>query len=177
MKNGLIRLAFAVSTVLFAGGAAAQDTADVEVTATIVAACSVGNGAATIALGNLQMIDTNGGQTTADDVGSTTFPAICTNGTDAPTFSYASANVDGTSFRLIGADSTEYITYTLHQDSTGTLGAVTHATHAAHPDFTADGTSQNLAIAVKLTPAQKAAKTVQSYSDTITVTVSFADPD
>ncbi|QHE87183.1 hypothetical protein F9K07_20905 [Hydrogenophaga sp. BPS33] len=173
MKTKLIRLALAMGTVFFAGAAAAaDDTSEIEVSASIAAACSVGDGT-TIDLGALQMITAEGVQNTADDVDSTTFSAICTTGTTMPTFKYVSANTTGTDFVLEGA--TESIVYTLHQDTTGTLAAVTHNTDAAHPDFVVDGTSKDLPIAVKVTQAQKAGKPTGAYTDLITVTVTFDD--
>lgn len=176
MKTKLIPLALAMSTVFFASAAVAvevDDTSEIQVSASIAAACSVGNGAS-ISLGSLQMISTSGTQNTADDVATTTFPAICTLGTTMPTFKYESQNGGGTSFALLGPSSAT-IAYTLHQDSTGTLAAVTHDTDAAHPDFEVDGTSQSLPVAVKVTQAQKAEKPVGSYEDVITVTVTFDD--
>jgi spore coat protein U-like protein len=175
MKTKLIRLALAMGTVFFAGAAAAaEDTSSIDVSASIAAACSVGNGTA-IAFGSLDMITGDGTQSTADDVETTTFPAICTTGTTIPTFKYASTNGGGTGFALLHGGSAETIAYTLHQDSTGTLAAVSHNTDAAHPDFVVDGTSRSLPVAVKVTPAQKAEKPVGTYEDVITVTVTFEE--
>jgi spore coat protein U-like protein len=166
------RLAWALCA-MFVAGAAMADTATINVTASIEETCSVGNGG-TIALGTLSMIDDDGAQTTDDSVTSSTFSAICTNGTAAPKFAYSSGNEDGGNFRLIGAtDDDVFITYTLHQDSTATEGAVTHAAENDHPDFTANGVSQDLPLSVKVAPSAKAGKLAQSYSDTITITVSF----
>jgi spore coat protein U-like protein len=176
MKLKKTHIASALCAMLIAGAAMA-DTATIEVTASISEACSVGNGTA-IALGAMDMIDSNGGQATSDSVMSTTFAAICTNGTTAPKFSYASANEDGGNFRLKGdTDDEVFITYTLHQDTDASGSAVTADTEGDHPDFTADGTAQDLPLSVKVTSTDRAGKLAQSYADTITVTVSFGDGD
>ena len=179
MKTKISKLALTIGALMMTGGAmaASGDTSTVGSTATVAADCTVGAGSA-IALGTLTMLTTDGTQTTADSTIGATFPAICTNGTTSPKFAYSSANSStGTGvaadFRLIGGTTaTEFITYTPYPTSGGT-GTAVSGTAAAHPDFTANGVSQSLALSAKILAADKAKKSVQSYSDTITVTVSF----
>lgn len=174
MNTKFSKLALAIGALVMAGGAwAVDDTSTIGVSATVEAACSVGAGTA-IGLSSLVMITADGTTSTADSVATNTFPAICTNGTTLPKFAYSSANDASGVFQLIGATTaTEFIAYTLHQDATGTLAAVAKATAIAHPAFTANGVSQTLSLAAKIVPAAKNGKSVQAYSDTVTITSSF----
>lgn len=176
MKTKISKLTLAIGALMMAGGAmAASDTSTVGSTATVAAECTVGAGSE-IALGALAMLTTDGTQTSADSTATAKFPAICTNGTTSPKFAYSSANssTGGTAdFRLIGGTTaTEFITYTPYPSSDGT-GTAVSGTAAAHPSFTANGVSQSLDLSAKILAADKATKSVQSYSDTITITVSF----
>ncbi|KAI3603852.1 hypothetical protein D8I24_2789 (plasmid) [Cupriavidus necator H850] len=134
----------------------------------------MGNGGG-IAFSNLTMLDlSTATQTTADSTAASTFPAICTNGTGSPTFTYTSANTSGTDFRFIGGtDAAVFITYTLYPSADGTGTAIVGGNAVAHPDFTADGTTKTLNLSAKILAAAKAAKKVQTYSDTITITAGW----
>jgi spore coat protein U-like protein len=171
MKTKISKLALAMGALVMAGGVLA-DTSTMTSSATVAAGCSVGAGGA-IALGALAMLTTDGTQTAADSTAGATFPAICTNGTTSPKFAYVSANGLTGSFRLKGGTTaTEFITYTAHPSSNGS-GTAVSGTAAAYTGFTANGVSQSLDLSAKILAADKATKSVQSYSDTITITVSF----
>lgn len=170
------KLALAIGALLMAGGAmAATDTSTMEVTASVAAACSVGNGG-TMALGAITMLSADGTQTSTDTTAATaTFPAICTTGTSAPTFTYDSANVLTGAFRLKGVTTTtEFITYTLYPSNNGSGTVIASGVAAAYSGFTIDGTSKNLALSARIAPGAKSGQSVQNYADTITITVTFS---
>jgi spore coat protein U-like protein len=123
------------------------------------------------------MLDTTNADqdTTTNDVGPGALYAICTSGTSTPMLRFQSANVSGTSFRLKGADGTTYITYTLWEGNSGSSGtSIAYNTDAAFTGFTADGTRKTLALSMEVPHANKVGKGIQLYSDTITVTSSYA---
>lgn len=174
MNTKISKLALAIGAMVMAGGAWA-DTSSMAASATVAAECAVGNGGE-IALGTLEMLNLDTAtQTTVDTTAGATFPAICTNGTTLPKFAYVSANAVTTDFRLKGAGTTanDYITYTPYPSSGGTGTPIVGAVAVAHPDFTVNGMSQPLALSAKILASSKAAKLVQAYSDTITITVSW----
>ena len=162
------------------GGVWAQTTTSTStpstmaVEATIVAECAVANGGVH-SFGTLTMLDkSNAQQASADEMTVSTFPAICTNGTASPTFTYVSANTSGADFRLRGATSSaEFITYTPYQNTTANGTAIVGATAVAHPDFIANGTTNTLALSARILAADKATKSAQAYSDTITITAGW----
>jgi spore coat protein U-like protein len=176
MNANMNKLALAIGALAMAGGAmAAASTSTMGVTASVAAACSVGDGG-TMALGPITMLSAVGTQTTTDTTATAAFPAICTKGTPIPTFTYVSTNVDGANnFRLIGGSVPgDLITYTLYQspDSDGT--PIGSGLGAPYPGFVIDGTSQSLVLTAKIAQAAKSGKSVQSYADTITITVTFS---
>ncbi|MDB5907732.1 MAG: Spore coat domain protein [Massilia sp.] len=176
MNANMSKLALAIGALAIAGGAWAADTSTKGVSATVAAECAVGSGVA-IALGPLEMLDLGTAtQTVNDTVAGATFPAICTNGTTLPKFAYASMNTSGAGadFRLKGVGGTvnDYITYTLDPTLDGS-GMPIGALAVAHPDFLADGTTNTLALSARILAANKAAKLVQAYIDTITITASW----
>ena len=173
MNTIISKIALALSALVMAGGAMA-DTSTMGSTASIAAACSVGAGG-TIALSSLVMLTVDGTQTALSTVAGATFPAICTNGTTLPKFAYASTNALATTdFRLKGGTTTtEYISYTMHPSLDGNLAAITGGFPTAHPDFVANGVSQSLKLSANISSGAKAEKSVQSYSDTINITVRF----
>lgn len=174
MKTKISKLTLTIGALMMAGGAmaASGDTSTMGASVAVAADCSVGAGG-TLTLGTLEMLTTDGTKTAADSTIGATFPAICTNGTASPKFAYASANGLTGSFRLMGSTTTsEFITYTPFPSSDGT-GTAVSGTAAAHPSFTANGVSQPLPLSAKILAADKATKSVQSYTDTITITVSF----
>jgi len=174
MNNKLNKLVLAIGVLVAAGGTmAATDGSTMEVTASVAAACSVGNGG-TMALGTIAMISADGTRATTDTSITATFPAICTTGTPAPTFTYASANASATSFRLKGSTTaTEFITYSLFPstDSSGT--EIASGTPVAYTGFVIDGSSKALPLSAKILAASKTGQLVQAYTDTITITVTF----
>jgi spore coat protein U-like protein len=177
MKNmNTSKLALAIAAIAIAGAAGAADsnTGTLAVSATVAAECAVAE-TAPLAFANLAMLNiATATQNVADSIAAGTVNAICTNGTTLPKFKYASANVLTGAFRLKGGTvATDFIAYTVHQDSTATLAAVAHSTLIAHPDFSADGTTKSLNLSAKIVPAEKNGKSVQAYTDTITITTSF----
>ncbi len=172
MNTKMTKLALALGAMALAGGAWAEGaTSTIGASASIAAACSVGSGT-TIALGSLVMITGDGTATAVDTSETNTFPAICTNGTTFPKFAYSSENGGAAGvFKLKGVDTVK-IDYTLYQAAV-TTGTAVGATAAAHPDFLPNGVSQALSLAAKVAAADKAGKTVQAYSDVITITSSF----
>lgn len=175
MTTKMNKLILAIGATAVTGGVWAADTSTMGASATVAAECAVGNGSG-IAFSNLVMLDLGtAAQTAVDSTAGATFPAICTNGTTAPTFAYASANTTGTNFRLKGTGITanDYIAYTPYPTSGGTGTAIVGAVAAAHPGFTANGVSQSLDLSAKILAADKATKLVQAYSDTITITAGW----
>lgn len=179
MNTTMNKLALAIGAMVMAGGAwAVNDTSTMGTTATVGAECAVGNGGG-IAFSTLTMLDlANATQTTVDSTAASTFPAICTNGTAAPTFTYVSANAVTTDFRLkgTGATANDYITYTPYSSVDGTGTAIVGGdatTYGGAVPFVADGTSKTLNLSARIIAADKAAKLVQAYTDTITITAGW----
>lgn len=179
MNTTMNKQALAIGALVMAGGAwAINDTSTMGTSATVAAKCAVGDGGG-IAFSTLTMLNmADATQTASDSVATSTFPAICTNGTSAPKFTYVSANALTTDFRLkgTGATANDYITYTPYSsnDGTGTAivgGAAT--TYGGAVPFAADGTTKTLNLSAKILAADKAAKLVQAYTDTITITAGW----
>lgn len=173
MTTKFNKLAIAVAAALLSASAFATDSgsADMGVTASIGEECSIGN-TVTLDFGTLSMLS-NGGTSSAasTSTGGGTFDAICTSGTTTPKLKFTSANAGSTSsFRLVGADTTTFITYTL-AESGGT--AIAYDTAAAFTGFSADGSTKNLAITGSIAAADKSGKAMQAYSDTITITSTY----
>lgn len=142
------------------------------VSATIAAQCVVGN-TTSMAFGGLRMLNrATGGLDPESDYAEATFDAACTNGTNAPTLKFASQN-GGTAFKLMGGMNSDLITYSLEVDSSGTTIAIAHDTFAAFPGFAADGSVKSLSVTGLIVAADKAGKTIGTYSDTVTITASF----
>jgi len=180
MKTKMSKLALVVSALMMAGGAMAEgtDTSTMGATATIAPECAVGNGLG-ISLGILDMLNlSDATQSALPTTATSTFPAICTNGTNTPTFAYVSGNklgTDGTAFRLKGTGATDedYINYTLHPSVDASLTAIAMGAPETHPGFSANGVSQNLVLSAKILASDKRAKIVQAYTDTITITAGW----
>src|SRR5690348_2265357 len=114
MKNvRLTGIALAMAAALASGAAGAAPTSTMAVSAAITADCAIAQNAP-IAFGNLDMLG-SGVQSTAENIGTGSFNAICTNGTTNPKFKYTSQNSAAGAFRLVGADATTYIVYSVHQ--------------------------------------------------------------
>ena len=171
MTIKMTKLMIALGSMTVAGAAmAAGESTTLGVAASIASQCSIGN-AVPLQFGELQMLAT-GARTSSDSesTGGGTFDAICTNGTQAPKFKFASANTWFNDFRLVGADGTTFMTYTLATSGNTTIA---YATPAAFDGFQANGSVVPLRIKGAIAAAQKHGKTVQEYSDTITITASF----
>jgi hypothetical protein len=167
------KFVIAVGAAIVASTACAED-ATVGVSATIRPECAVTG--TTLTFTKLTMLNTaTANQSDQDDVQAGTVRAICTNGTANVKFIYTSANPNGNDFQLRGTDGLTMIKYSLHQDTSATAGnqVSSGGLGVAHPAFSANGEAQDLPIAARVQAADKRAKKVQSYSDTITVTTSF----
>lgn len=172
MKTKFSKFAAAIAASVLSVSAFATDSGSgtMGVTASIGEECSVGN-SVTLAFGQLSML-ANGAPSSAasTSVSGGTFDAICTVGTTTPKLKFSSANTSGTNFRLVGADGTTYIVYTL-KEAGGT--AIAYNTAAAFTGFAADGATKNLAIAGTIDATEKTGKAKQSYTDTITITSTY----
>lgn len=173
MKVKFKKFAAAIAATLVSAGAFAVDsgTGTMAVTASIAEECSIGNTAA-LAFGQLSVL-TNGAASSAasDSLSGGTFDAICTTGTTTPKLRFTSANAGATnSFRLVGADGTTFIVYTI-SESGGT--AIAYDTAAAFTGFSADGATKNLGIVGSIAASEKSGKAKQAYTDTITITSSY----
>lgn len=171
MKNVKYGKLAIVLAVMASGAASATDSGSgtLGVSAAITPECNVVQNTA-IDFHNLSML-TGVAPTSTDSTGVGSIDAICTNGTGAPTFRYTSANG---AFQLKGGTTpTEVIAYALYQTADASGTAVTYGTDVTHPDFTADGTAKTLSLSARIVPGDKNGKSVQAYSDTITVTTAF----
>ncbi len=166
------KLALAMGSLMLAGGAMAADSGSGSVAASahIDPECAVGNTTA-LDFSAMTMLTAAGAQATGNNSSTGgTFDAICTNGTNAPKLRFTSANSTGTDFRLVGADTTSFIVYTL-AESGGT--AIAHGSDAGFTGLAADGTTKSLRVVGTVTAAARNAKAVQLYADTITITSSY----
>lgn len=161
---------------LLVSGAACADTSGsgtLGVSAQITPQCAVAQDVA-IDFSTLSMLDSvNAAPSSADSVHAGSMKAICTNGTPSPQFSYDSANGSGSAFRLVGADASTFIPYSLFQGTDENGTAVVYGTPMTYAGFAADGTTQVLPMAARIAFADKAGKANQSYTDTINITTSF----
>jgi spore coat protein U-like protein len=169
----ITQLALAIGAMAIASAAMAADSGSgtIAVSASIAPECAVGNTTA-MEFGDMTMLTAGGAQTTANrrSIGGT-FDVICTNGTSAPKLRFTSPNADGTHFRLLGADGSTYIIYSLAESGGGV--AVTPGNDAPFAGLVADGTTKSLQVVGTVASIDKHTKRVQNYSDTITVTSSY----
>ncbi len=169
MTSKMTKLMIALGALTVAGAAMAQ-SATMGTAASIASECSVGN-VVNLQFGDIQMLTTGAPSTSASEsTGGGTFDAICTNGTPAPKFRFTSANTWFNDYRLMGADGTTYIAYTL---ATSSNAAIAYGTPTTFSGFEANGSTQSLRIKGSIAAADKLGKVVQQYSDTITITASF----
>jgi spore coat protein U-like protein len=169
MTSKMTKLMIVLGAMTVAGSAMAQ-SATMSTSASIASECSVGNMVA-LGFGDIQMLTEGAPSSTASEsTGGGTFDAICTNGTPGPKFKFTSANTWFNDYRLIGADGTTFLNYTL---TTSGNTAITYGTPTTFGGFAANGTTQSLRIKGSIAAADKLGKLVQQYSDTITVTASF----
>jgi spore coat protein U-like protein len=172
MNKQFKKIIAAAAIALVSAGAFATDSGDATmgVTASIAQECSIGN-TVTLDFGQLSMLS-NGSATSAasNSASGGTFDAICTSGTTTPKLKFSSANSSGTDFRLVGADNSTYMVYTL-AESGGT--SIAYNTPAAFTAFAADGAKHSLAIAGSIAASEKSGKPQQNYSDTITITSTY----
>jgi spore coat protein U-like protein len=175
-KLNLKKLALAIGAMALAGSAmAVTDDSTMAASATITQQCAVANGTE-LAFSTLEMLNfLNATVSTSDALVAKEFNAICTNGSAAPTFTYTSANGGTTDFHLKGSTiAAEEIAYTLYQSADSTANAVTINVAAVHPSFSApNGVQTPLALSARIAAAAKDGKSVQSYTDTVTITVNY----
>jgi spore coat protein U-like protein len=174
-KLNLKKLALAIGAMALAGSAmAANDTSTTLTTATISPACAVANGNG-LAFSELIMLDFDlATNSSLASPAAGTFQAICTNGTATPTFSYVSGNSTGTDFVLKGADTTTTIVYSLYGTNNQSGDVIVGGAATAHSEFTSTGLPQTLNLSAKIIAADRNAKPIQAYSDTITITANYA---
>lgn len=169
----LTKLALAVGSMAIAAGAMATDSGSgsINVTASIAPECAVGNTTAML-FGSMTMLSATGARTTSSrtSIGGT-FDTICTNGTSTPKLRFTSPNAAGNSFRLVGADGSTYIRYTLEESGRG--NAISPGNDATFTGLAADGSTKSLQIIGTITADAKHGKSVQTYSDTIYITSSY----
>ncbi len=171
MNTKMNKLALAIGALVMSGGAMAANTFDVS--ASIAADCVVSTTQA-MAFTGLDMLTSSAGQSEEDTTATAKFDAICTNGTDAPTFSFASTK-GVTAFEMTNPDDVA-IAYTLHQGSTGAGSNITHGAATVFNNFSADGTAQELSVTGKVIPSAKNTKPVGTYGDIVTITAAFTAP-
>jgi spore coat protein U-like protein len=165
--------------VLTMGGvamAAGSDTATFGVAASVDAACVVGT-TGNMSFGSLAVLDSSTGKvvTTGNNDATATFYQACTNGTPDATLAFA--GVAATDFAMTGAAvaSPDTIAYTLFSDAARST-AITKATPAlgsTFSGFAADGVDHQITVYGRIALASMVAKKVDTYSDTVTVTVSY----
>lgn len=176
MTTKTTKLALAMGAMVATCGAwAANDNATFGVSATVASECVVGN-TSNMAFGTLAMLNvTTAGLSTDKNNATASFDATCTNGTLLPTLQFASAQ-GGTAFKMKNASSADLITYTLYEGSSDSGTAIAYDTAAAFTGFVADGAVKNLQVTGKIVAADKNAKPIGAYADTVTITVGFT-PD
>jgi spore coat protein U-like protein len=177
MNTRASKLALSLGALLAASSAWASTTANMTATATIQPQCAVGN-AAPLTFGNLVMLE-GAAPTAVDSTASTTFDAICTNGTQAPKFAYGSANHVGTDFLLRGSGNWagSYIRYYLYGDAdqqgVPIVGRVATAYTGGFMGFMGSGATESLTLSAKILADDKRGLPPSAYTDTITITVSW----
>lgn len=171
-RNKLCLLATAVTMALLASVSAwaATDTEDVDVTATVVPDCNITTHS-DVAFGNYLPITTHAAAN-LDANGSVTI--ACTNG-DAVVVEIdqgdnaAGGSTPAAPLRRL-TDGTNFLSYHLYSDSAG--GTVWGTGAAVDKDVTGDGTAVAHTIYGRIPSGQNTA-VVGSYTDIVTVTVTF----
>jgi spore coat protein U-like protein len=140
---------------------AATATANLAVSATVVASCSVSSG--TLAFGNYDPT------ATSNLDASTTFQVTCTKGTAATVGMNVGANAQGSTRRMVNGS--DYLTYELYQDSGrstvwGSAGPALLSLSAA-----SSNAAQTVTVYGRVPQSQDAA--VGSFADTVVMTVIF----
>jgi spore coat protein U-like protein len=157
------------------GMAMAADTTTFGVSASVEEACVVGT-TGDMSFGSLALLDATSGKvvTSGNNDATATFYQACTTGTTGVEFAFDGTALTG--FAMEGAgDTPDTIAYTLFADSSRADG-LTKATakaSSAFSGFAADGADHQLTVYGRIDLASMVAKKVDSYSDTVTVTVSY----
>lgn len=136
---------------------ATTTTGTIAVSATVLSTCLVGSG--TIAFGNYAGSELSG---------STSISVTCTSGTTYSVLINGGASGGDTTTRLMAGPSTDKLQYKVWQDAG-------HSTNWNDSDSTVAGTGNGLAqlINVYATIPASQSVTAGSYTDTLTVTVSY----
>lgn len=151
------------------------DTTTFGVSAAVDAGCVVGT-TGDMGFGSLALLDAASGKvvTTGNNDAIATFYQACTTGTTGVTFAFAGNAVTG--FAMTGAGGTpDTIAYTLFSDTarSAPLTKATAETSASFGGFAADGANHQLTVYGRIALVDMVAKKVDTYSDTVTVTVGF----
>lgn len=162
-----IRSAFLATPLLLLGfdpALAATATANLNVTATVSATCSVTTGP--VAFGTYDPVSAS-----PDDDGVGTVTVTCTNGTG-----YSIALGDGTYYsggrRMRSSTTTyEYLNYALYQDAGRTTLWGDGTPDAVMGSLTGDGSAQAYSVYGRVAAGQYVK--ADSYADTVVVTVSY----
>lgn len=173
MNLNIKKLAPAVFALIMAGSAlAAEDNANLTVTANVLNVCAIGPG--TLPFGNVSL-SVNFGEgtagTTPADANTTegvAFSVICTLGTAATIYADWGKNATATPRKMLsGTDALEYTLYTSSEYTT-------ELTPSTGISYTGTGLPQtNVVIYGRITPAQLAAAKKGTYTDTVKLTVSY----
>jgi spore coat protein U-like protein len=164
-------LALAGAGLVAGSSFAATDTANLTVTASIANQCSVG--AASLALGGITLVGTDGTMATLSGGNTVNIPWACTNGTDATLAFNLGANTTGTDRRM--ASAANVLNTFEYQLKAGTTSAGTPLTDSPVALTGADGTNQTFAVWAGPVDsnANRAAKPATDYTDTVLLTITF----
>lgn len=163
-KN-LAAAAVVLAGVVFTGrmAMAATETGTLTVSATVIATCTIGDGA--IAFTGYDPV---GVHAAAALDSSTTLSVQCTNGTPYSIGLNAGANPNGAVRRMLRATGTEYLTYELYSDSNRTAvwtdAAPLSGTAASNSAF-------NVTVYGRVPQAQDVP--IGTYNDSVTATINF----
>ncbi len=136
-------------------------TANLAVSATVVAACSVSSG--TLGFG------TYNPTATSNLDASTTFQVTCTRGTSATVGMNLGANASGSVRRMING--TDYLSYELYQNAGRTTVWGSSGGGLLSLSAASSNSAQTLTVYGRVTQSQDVA--VGSYTDTVVMTVTF----
>lgn len=169
MKTKLIAACAAGAALALTSPAmASPETGTVAVSATLTAACSIGDG--TLAFGSFNSITANADGTLSDaadkdnDTGAISY--VCSNGATA-TLGIAGAHDDAGQLNM--SDGTHSLPYNIYTDSGRTAQVTPGVTNVA---LTEDGTERTIVLYGRV-PGATANKPIGAYTDTLTLTVTY----
>lgn len=164
MRKSLCALALSCTLIIGSSAGAATTTGILTVQATVVAACAVGS--STLVFGTVDPA-----------VGTTTLPNVnvnvtCTQGTSFAVGLGDGANASGTQRRMKGASQSQYLSYDLFRDSTGTQRFGDSVTAQRLIGQTGLGAVANTIPVYGAISAGQSAP-ADTYSDTVPITVYY----